>query len=602
MGETEILNGSNETQYSNSGTRYERRQWDSAVKSLIKEQQWVAVIDYLTTATDSFKDDFPICILHVACSIPTIPVNVVHAIVKAYPDACLKEDEDGSLPIHIACSTIGISLQVIEFLMITCPASCMQKDNTNGEIPIYLFFYKNDSADIGIILGRLIMSLPASSIYNNTTSLIHEAGKRMLPETTINQIIETHPQVCQVRNINGDTILHILCSYSNLTPRTISIIVKLYPNACAKLDNDGNLPLHRINSGIHLQSAVQMILTEHPYGVLKRNMYGSIPLETQCIRELFAKIKPIPGYSDSEIVRCLQLTTHYINLVSIQDSYYEMQCDLTCCYFTYYSQNAPFLLPAKFDFKLEIQIKSLFHLTTKYVYGCAGAMHLGSRLTVAHHLFFWTRFPLFTRMLLKQSPYVTKKEDKHGELPLHVIAKHNFGMHRIYECSTCSSVPIAGPFLWYSDGIQVCAKCNNSKSTDRFWNSSLKRLPLLEYPVHEILKDIVSVYPQAASIPDRFGKFPLHLSLYAGSTWDTGVKEIFEAAPNLIFVQDSSGLLPFMIAAYKKTPICNDQHTIVMLNDEQIENKAQFQKKVDLLELTTVFKLLLNSPSQVIRL
>ena len=119
---------------------------------------------------------------------------------------------------------------------------------------------------------------------------------------------------------------------------------------------------------------------------------------------------------------------------------------------------------------------------------------------------------------------------------------------------------------------------------------------------HEVIKDIISAYPLAASVPDPFGTFPLHLSLRAGNRWDTGVKEIFEAAPNKIHVRDhSSGLLPFMIAASKKynhNP--TNYQTTEIWKEEQIENILLFQKKIDLLELTTVFELLQKNPSQVI--
>ena len=69
---------------------------------------------------------------------------------------------------------------------------------------------------------------------------------------------------------------------------------------------------------------------------------------------------------------------------------------------------------------------------------------------------------------------------------------------------------------------------------------------------HEVIKHTLRVYPKAASIPDSSGNLPLHLSLRAGKTWYTGVKEIFEAAPYAIHVQDRiSHQFPFMITASK---------------------------------------------------
>ena len=64
------------------------------------------------------------------------------------------------------------------------------------------------------------------------------------------------------------------------------------------------------------------------------------------------------------------------------------------------------------------------------------------------------------------------------------------------------------------------------------------------------MRDALKIYPKAASKPDHNGYLPLHLSLYAGKTWNSGIKEIFEAAPDSNLIQDhETHLFPFMIAA-----------------------------------------------------
>lgn len=63
---------------------------------------------------------------------------------------------------------------------------------------------------------------------------------------------------------------------------------------------------------------------------------------------------------------------------------------------------------------------------------------------------------------------------------------------------------------------------------------------------------------------------------------------------------NSSGLSPFMIAASKKNHHGADHHHTRLLKVEEIEIYDFFQKKANLLELTTVFELLRKNPSQVI--
>ena len=464
------------TQNNLNNETYERYQESATLKRLIQELKWAAVIKYLSL--HNFNDNSPITILHIACATPTIPSHVIHTIIHSQPNACLTKDEDGFLPIHIACSTPGVSLLAIEHLMNACPESCLMRYSFDGKIPLCLFLENNDSVHTETLVCRLITRLPASCIYNETTSVIHEVCKHVLPEPIIHKIISTYPQVCKIKSKNGDTLLHILCSHSYLTPRTLYMITQHYPEACAEIDNDGNLPLHRVSPGIHPKSTIQILIKEHPQGVYASNVFGFVPRVTQYITQ----IEPIIGVSNITTVRpslhprnCVGL-----GLVSIQDSYYEMQCDLTC-FITHSRRNVSLFLNPKSYPKLENQIESLFHLITRYAYGCTDTIDSGRTLNVPHQLFFWTRFPLFVRVLLQRAPLIAKKKDKYGELPLHTIVKHSFDMGRIRQCSICSDFPISGPFLCYGDQIQVCTKCY-TKSANSFWNSpSFNRLPLLEY-------------------------------------------------------------------------------------------------------------------------
>jgi len=112
--------------------------------------------------------------------------------------------------------------------------------------------------------------------------------------------------------------------------------------------------------------------------------------------------------------------------------------------------------------------------------------------------------------------------------------------------------------------------------------------------------DVLKAYPQAASIPDCNGNLPLYLCLRSGKRWDTGVKEIFEAAPHAI--QGGcigSNLPPFMIAVSKTSDYYHHHHTTEVLNKYQHKGDAQFNEEVALLEITTAFELLRRDPCQV---
>ena len=178
---------------------------------LIKKHQWDKVTKNLSTKklTNDIKVhsyNFPTTILHHACTIESVPINVIQKIIEVYPEACLTEDEDGCLPIHLACYITHHSFQVIRALMIACPQSCLKRDNFGGDIPLYIILQKSDP-NLELNVKNLIDSIPASCIYKEDTSVLHELCSDMLQESVVKQIIQIHPQVCCIQNTSGDMFI-----------------------------------------------------------------------------------------------------------------------------------------------------------------------------------------------------------------------------------------------------------------------------------------------------------------------------------------------------------------------------------------------------------
>jgi len=70
--------------------------------------------------------------------------------------------------------------------------------------------------------------------------------------------------------------------------------------------------------------------------------------------------------------------------------------------------------------------------------------------------------------------------------------------------------------------------------------------------------------------------------------WNTGVKELFQAAPQILIVREKeTNMLPFMIAACHASQQTNK-------NDDNLLNK-----QIRSLELTTVFELLRKDPASI---
>jgi len=569
---------------------------------LIRDQRWDAVVKSLVSRNsidniDSSSDCNSITYLHVACATPSVPIHVIQAIIRKYPQTCLTEDEDGSLPIHKACSTPGMHLQAIETLMIASPKSCLRRENNEGELPINLLFEKDRSSNFVRLVSHLISRIPASCIYDETTSLIHNICNNILPEGIINQILEMYPQVCRIQHNNGDTLLHILCSHDDAAPRIIRMVIDLQPELCTKQDNEGNIPLHLVSSRNQPEEIIMNLLNAYSQGMCIPNALEQMSLPVRSMRDSPTKVKAMYSDSDRSGLRRMLCIQNKRGLTPVQCFYYNMQCCLSRLMVSSRNISLPSLNLECYP-ELKSQIKLVHYLKTAYVYGSIDKIKPKRNLMVPHQLCFWTTFPLFTILILRVAPYLAKVKDCNGEFPLHIVAKEVIDKHDICQCSVCNIIPITGPFLRHNGGLQICAKC--SKNTCFCPSSDFRIIstPLVEYQNHEVIKHILIAHPEAASIPDRVGNLPLHISLRAGKTWYTGVKEIFEAAPNAIHVQDRTWCqFPFMIAASKRL---NDNCCpAIPFYPKQHETESSHQNVVNLLELTTVFELLRRNPCAV---
>lgn len=111
-------------EFANDDSSFHQMQRDLIYNIL--NERWNAVYSILTAMTNESIENVEQLIqptpLHVACSIPSIPTEIIRSLLSFYSSSsCLVEDEDGNLPIHIACSTLDIAPLVIQMLFEACP-------------------------------------------------------------------------------------------------------------------------------------------------------------------------------------------------------------------------------------------------------------------------------------------------------------------------------------------------------------------------------------------------------------------------------------------------------------------------------------------------
>mmetsp|Transcript_52025 Transcript_52025/g.62608 ORF Transcript_52025/g.62608 Transcript_52025/m.62608 type:complete len:590 (+) Transcript_52025:259-2028(+) len=207
--------------------------------------------------------------LHLAgkCSI-----EVVAAVIEAYPQACKVQDCHGCLPIHriFYYGRGETSLECVRILLDACPDSIKAKTN-RGELIIHFALYFGDRRmSVDIIKLLLERHKDAVHIGDEDKRLpLHLAGK--CSSQVVTAVIEADPEACKVRACNGWLPLHCFV-YFDGNEEAVMTIINAYPEALLIPDNKGNTPKQLVKS----EAIRKLLLREE--GVLRAKQTNTTSL------------------------------------------------------------------------------------------------------------------------------------------------------------------------------------------------------------------------------------------------------------------------------------------------------------------------------------
>ncbi len=142
---------------------------------------WVADKDYDNSA--------PALPIHLACSY-SAPVDIIHALMDAYPDGLKSRGKHGFNPLHIACKKSLNEKIILEIIQI-CPEAVSQKDEY-GRLPLHL------------------------------------ACQNSLPFAVIRALIESYPNSCTVKDYNGHTAITYFCIHNDAIDDEVGLLFERY--------------------------------------------------------------------------------------------------------------------------------------------------------------------------------------------------------------------------------------------------------------------------------------------------------------------------------------------------------------------------------------
>lgn len=156
-----------------------------ALIDLARMQQWSRLIERVTSQQREARqvDSDGLMPLHWACS-GGPPLEVIEALLRAYPRAARHTDSDDSTALHFACH-YGGSAPVVQALLKAYPCAVYKKDKY-GRTPLYHAVNKSSNSDV---IKILVKAEPSMSIEPCVPPIIRRSkietyGKRPLLHRT----------------------------------------------------------------------------------------------------------------------------------------------------------------------------------------------------------------------------------------------------------------------------------------------------------------------------------------------------------------------------------------------------------------------------------
>lgn len=314
--------------------------------------------------------------------------------------------------------------------------------------------------------------------------------------TAVHQFQEELKEVDQIR---GWTTLHYLCAVPAVPNDIFKDVVELYPEAIkVKGKKWGQMPLHILcwNSQGKSVRKVEMLLKHmSPEDVLTETHFGGSALHCACASNAWLPVMERLIEANEKVV-----------LVKTRE----------------YKQTA------------------LVSLWLSHLQTIQGHMHVakilrGEEVQESDHFDkFWSKVLLMATTAFKLSPaYFSEAEADIEKYVLH-------GLQYLRAPLRIQQVAIKLHPEWAS----VAGADGNYPL-----HNVIIRRPFRIRDI-DIIKDLVSAYPEAASKRNSNGKEPIFIALHERIAWDDGVEALVKAQPNILSsIDNQTRLYPFLLAA-----------------------------------------------------
>ena len=232
---------------------------------LTKQDQWDRVSELVSSATCAERTETGELLLHFACAITDIPLEIFERIVhesgNLVGDTGTSTSNRGNrMPLHYACEN-GLSIEAVDLLLMNhlgrdpgrnptivddgATAACQTADSQRGSLPLHLACEGAASFDV---CARLVTQYPeacAKTDRQQKLPLHYACTRRPTADShrLIGLLLNSYPEACMLYDADDNLPLHLACA-NQQDIQVIEPLVAHNPAACLQADTAGQLPLH----------------------------------------------------------------------------------------------------------------------------------------------------------------------------------------------------------------------------------------------------------------------------------------------------------------------------------------------------------------------
>jgi ankyrin repeat protein len=480
--------------------------------------------------------------LSLACGSSSAPADIIRLLLRAYPHAAGMEDKNDNLPIHHFCHSYRRTNNSTMSLLDSRDA----EDEVKGS-----FDEKDDGAQELEVLEMLnkvwIRGVTSLNTYGNLPLHVHVEHQcaNNLNKQTLRvalRLLELNSAAAMTKNRGGSLPLHyvgkaslkshVVPLTSNESKKEIQSLIKglhdAYPEAVKVKNQLGSTPFFVSVIYNADQEVWNELLLRYPQAATNDNDRGITPISAFWNMFVSAKAK----------ARYLNLTPEQSNEEGkiIKKNRKEMSSIKSRAHF----EDSASSRLMDFWAKMELMLRSSA-LGTPVL-----SPQIRDNWQPVHAIVKVDECPSdVLKFALQMYKEEAEEVDANGELPLHLASR----------------IPSGG----------VTRGGGSNKKQDENTKAMITRL--------------VDVYPAATNHFNMDGRFPLHIAIASGKTWDFGIQALVNADKSTIHIPDPvTGLFPFMLAATGGT---SGSSRYAIADSGSSEQNAS---------LTTAFELLRASP------